>query len=286
MFGYKPREDGVNSFVSNKSPPYNPRHLNSECDSAPGDNPSNMNDSMQSASMANYNGNYTRNSYGMNDQHGGLTNASNTDFVSQNSQYSQYGQANIRAGYSPGPRGSPVPNRPTMPQSGMNMMGPNYTHNQQRFPISGPSIQQQGGPTPTLNQLLQNPNAAQRYQAGYGYDGIAAQKGSVEMASQGYNHPQAWGSQQRSLSPYQPMQQANAQAFRAQVSTVTIAVNEVVFRFSSWIGLWILKVICRRFNFPRHQHHRVCHLHMAGMVNIDYAYAGASSNASQRSILL
>ena len=173
---------------------------------------------MQSSSMANYNSNFTRNNYGMNDQHGGMAN-NNADFSPQNSQYNQYGQGNMPPGYSPGPRGGPMPSRPGMPSGNMNMMGQNYTPNQQRFPMSGPSIQQQGGPTPTLNQLLQNPNAAQRYQAGYGYpDG--PQKGSGDMTNQGYNPQGGWGNQQRpSMNPYQQQQMQGNQGYRPQVRT-------------------------------------------------------------------
>ena len=211
MFGYKGQEDGVGSHGI-KNAQYNSRNIQAESVSGQSDTSNSMNDSMQSSSMANYNGNINRTSYGMNDQHGGLANTSrsNADFSSQNSQYNQYGQPGMRPGFPPGPGANPAANRTSMPQPGMNMMGANYTSSQQRFPMSGPSIQQ-GGPTPTLNQLLQNPNATQRYQAGgYGYDG-SIPKGNGEMSSgnqSGNNYSQGWGGQQGSpMNPYQQQRQ-------------------------------------------------------------------------------
>ena len=219
MYGYKAREDGVNSHGLARPSQYNSHNLPPDSVSGSSDTPTSMNDSMQSPSMANYNGNFNRNSYGMNDQHGGLTNTSTADFSSQNSQYNQYGQSGMRPGYPPGPRASPGPTRTGMPPQNMNMMGSNYPSNQQRFPMSGPSIQQQGGPTPTLNQLLQNPNAAQRYQAaGYGYDNALA-KGNGDMSGSnpsGGSFSQGWSGQQQRppMNPYQ--QQMQGPGFRSQ----------------------------------------------------------------------
>ncbi|KAL1436565.1 hypothetical protein MTO96_049468 [Rhipicephalus appendiculatus] len=52
----------------------------------------------------------------------------------------------------------------------------------QRF-LSGPSLSQQGGPTPTLNQLLQSPNPLHRYQNSYGeYNSM--HKGMADVGQQ------------------------------------------------------------------------------------------------------
>jgi hypothetical protein len=223
-YGYKAREDGVNSHGLAKNLQYNSHNLAPDSVSGQSGTPASMNDSMQSSSMANYNGNFNRNSYGMNDQHGGLANTSTADFPSQNAQYNQYGPSSMRGGYPPGPRGSQGPNRTGMPQPGMNMMGSNYPSNPQRFPMSGPSMQQPGGPTPTLNQLLQNPNAAQRYQAaGYGYD-TGGPKGNGDMTGgnpPGGSFSQGWtGPQQRPMNPYQ-QQQMQQQGYRSQQVSFT-----------------------------------------------------------------
>ena len=158
----------------------------------------------------------------MNDQqHGGMANAGN-DFPQQSSQYNQYGQQNMRPGYPQNPnlqRGPSLGNRPPMGGSGMGMMPPNFNHGQphgpQRF-MSGPNIQQQVGPTPTLNSLLQNQNPGQRY-PGYPSDyNMGPQKGGSEMGnSQAFNGPQGWGGPQQ--RPYQGQMQGN-QPYRNQVN--------------------------------------------------------------------
>lgn len=102
-------------------------------------------------------------------QHGGAQMPGNVD-LSSNSQsnavYNQFNPQNMRSGYQqPTKPISMVPGRP--PNSGnMAMMQPSYSAPnpaaQQRL-LGGP-ISQHGGPTPTLNQLLQSPNPVQRYQ--------------------------------------------------------------------------------------------------------------------------
>ncbi|KAL3212370.1 hypothetical protein MRX96_035995 [Rhipicephalus microplus] len=72
----------------------------------------------------------------------------------------------------------------------------------QRF-LSGPSLSQQGGPTPTLNQLLQSPNPLHRYQNSYGeYNSM--HKGMADVGQQ-YS-PWARGSypQQIAAPMYRP----------------------------------------------------------------------------------
>lgn len=158
------------------------------------------------------------------DQHGGgnMANAS-SEYSQQSGQYAQYGQHNMRPGY-PGNPG--MPRAPSMPgggrpgmSGGTGMVPPNYTSNQQRF-LSGATIQQQGGPTPTLNQLLQNSNPGPRYPGSY-VDYNMGGSGPKEMSSQpGFNHPQqqGWnGPQSRpNMNPYQQMPQG---IYRSPVSS-------------------------------------------------------------------
>lgn len=86
---------------------------------------------------------------------------------------------------------SPQGIRHGFPGSKQPMIGPRATaapppfHQQPRF-MSGQSISQPTGPTPTLNQLLQSSNPMNRYQNSYGHD-----------------YPQSWPSQ-KPLSAYNP----------------------------------------------------------------------------------
>jgi hypothetical protein len=191
------------------------------------DNYGKMNDNMSGAQMSNFGSGYIRN-FNMNDQQhgaGGMTNSSGGDYPQQNAQYNQFVQQNMRPNYptnSTVPRAPPMQGRPGMGGSSMGMVPPNYTpNNQQQRPfMSGPSIQQQGGPTPTLNQLLQNTNPSQRYQAGYGDYPINQPKGDTENMSgnQPYG-PQSGWNQQRPMNPYQQQQMppGSNQSFRNQV---------------------------------------------------------------------
>lgn len=124
------------------------------------------------AVVASYGASYDRSGYPA-EQHGGQPLPANTGDGplqpnnQQNSKmFSHYQQSTIRVGFQPNPRG-PNP-RSANPASGM-PPGMNYPPNsqQQRF-LGGQSISQQGGPTPTLNQLLQAPNPLQRFQNSYG----------------------------------------------------------------------------------------------------------------------
>jgi len=157
-------------------------------------------------------------------QHGGAnmpnSGGGGGEFPPQNAQYNQYGQQAMRPNY-PGnanvPRGPPMQGRSGMGAGSMGMMPPNYNPSQQHRPfMSGPSIQQQGGPTPTLNQLLQNPNSSPRYQGGYSDYPMNQPKGDTESMSGNQNYgPQGGWNQQRPINPYQ--QHGGSQAFRNQV---------------------------------------------------------------------
>lgn len=186
------------------------------------DNYGKMNETMPQQSMSNYNNAYGRHTYQTNPestQHGGVPNSGNPDYSQQNNQYGPYSQQNMRPGFSQGPRGPHnMPVRPNMGMGGVGMMPPNYPSSQQRL-LSGPSIQQQGGPTPTLNQLLQNANSNSRYQGGYSeYPG--QQKGSgQDMSAPGYGGTQGWNGDQpprQGMNPYQQSIPGN-QPYRAQV---------------------------------------------------------------------
>lgn len=169
-----------------------------------------MNDNIPTSQ---YNSGFNRGNFGMGDQHGGLPSSTSNDFPQQNSHYPQYGQANIRSGYPPPSRQGPMPGRPG---GNMGMMPPNFNSGQQRV-MSGPSIQQQqGGPTPTLNQLLQNVST-QRYPGGYGEYGTGPQKAVNDVSSsQGYNQPGNWGQQGRPGSGMNYQMPGN-QPYRNQV---------------------------------------------------------------------
>ena len=161
-----------------------------------------------------YNSGFNRGNFGMGDQHGGLPSSSSGEFPQQNSSFSQYGQPNMRSGYPQPSRQGPMPPRGGMTGGGMNMMPPNFNSGQPRM-MSGPSIQQQqSGPTPTLNQLLQNASS-QRYPGGYGDYGMGQQKGMNDVAnSPGFNQSGSWG-QPRPGGGYPPM--PGNQPFRSQV---------------------------------------------------------------------
>lgn len=72
--------------------------------------------------------------------------------ANSNAEANSFGQ--FRHGYPKQMMRVPVPNSAMFPQ--------------QRYPMSGLSISQPTGPTPTLNQLLQSSNSATRYQNNYG----------------------------------------------------------------------------------------------------------------------
>lgn len=91
---------------------------------------------------------------------------------SQNNPFSQFSSSQtMRHGYQGSkliPTGSMNPTRPSSAGPNINTPSGNFpTQQQQRFQ-SGQTIPQQTGPTPTLNQLLQQSNPVHRYQNNFG----------------------------------------------------------------------------------------------------------------------
>lgn len=160
-------------------------------------------------------------------QHGGPNlpgNASDPNSA-QNKLYQHYNQQHMRPGYPQGPRASmgPMPQRPTSmmpcyPPSANGGAPP------QRF-LSGPSLSQQGGPTPTLNQLLQSPNPLHRYQNSYGEynsnpamhkaDMAQAAAAAAAQYPTSVGSPHSWAGSARGSSPYP--QQISAPMYRPPV---------------------------------------------------------------------
>ena len=219
-------------FVSNMDGPHTNSNVNNypqggPDQSMPNDNFGKMNDSIPAPQVSNYNANFGRGGFPMGDQHGGHpSSSSSNDYGQQNSQFSNYGQGNMHQGYSPAGRGDMMGPRPGMGGSGMGMMSPNYHSGQQRV---GPGMPQQGGPTPTLNQLLQqNASPGRAYQPGYGEYPGSQGKGMNDSpnAAPGYNNSQSWQSPQRPpVSPYQQQQMHGNQPFRNQVSLTPCQIN-------------------------------------------------------------
>ncbi|KAH7948489.1 hypothetical protein HPB52_023310 [Rhipicephalus sanguineus] len=121
-------------------------------------------------------------------QHGGSNLPGNANDPAQSKLYQHYNQQHMRPGYPQGPRAAMGPmGGPQRPGAGSMM--PCYPPSAnggapppQRF-LSGPSLSQQGGPTPTLNQLLQSPNPLHRYQNSYGeYNSM--HKGMADVGQQ------------------------------------------------------------------------------------------------------
>lgn len=129
---------------------------------------------------------------------------SNDSSVSPISQYNQYNSPQMRHAYSGGGKGMPMVS-PRIPNASSN-----YGPGPQRF-LSGQSISQQAGPTPTLNQLLQS-NQPQHYQNSYG---------DFPIKDQSY---QQWGPQ-RPPTNYNP-QVPGATPYRSQHH---VSVRRVLF---------------------------------------------------------
>ncbi|XP_069695938.1 trithorax group protein osa isoform X4 [Periplaneta americana] len=145
------------------------------------------------------------------DQHGAgnpVQNSADSSNLHQNHPFSQFSAQNMRHGF---PSSKPMPGSPMVPprppSTGPNMNVPSggfSAHTQpQRF-LSGQTISQPTGPTPTLNQLLQSSNPAHRYQNSYGEFGM--QK-SGEQGSGNMPYNQSWPPQ-RPLGSYSPQQVA------------------------------------------------------------------------------
>ncbi|XP_013384498.1 AT-rich interactive domain-containing protein 1B isoform X3 [Lingula anatina] len=214
--GQQNMTDNTNDFPSNLEAP----HMNADSNSFPqsggdaGGGPQYFNmkpDGLNPGQMHGYNNSY--NNRGHMEQHGG-----NGEFSPQTNQYGQYGQQ-MRSGYPPGMRG-PVPVQ-GRPMSNMNQGPPQYGAGPQRFPsMSGQSISQQAGPTPTLNQLLQSNSPAnqqqtpqQRYQNNFN-------GGMGEMVpgsgSPSYGQPQNWPTGNRGMNSFGPQGPMPSQGFRNQ----------------------------------------------------------------------
>ena len=149
-------------------------------------------------------------------------NANNpADMPQQHGQFSQFGQQNMRAGFPQMMRNNTMPGRPGMSSGNMGMMPSNF-NNPQRM-MSAPNIQQQqGGQTPTLNQLLTNSNPSQRYQGG-GYNNydMPQSKGGHDMSNNTGYSSQTWsGQSQQGSNPYQQQQMQGNQPFRNQVTLI------------------------------------------------------------------
>lgn len=170
-----------------------------------------MNEGMTHGQMSSYNS-YSRQGYPS------MDNGMGSEYSTHNSAYGQYQQSGSRGSYSGVPRPPVGPVRPGMVAHGGGMIqGPGgYSVNQQRM-LSGQTISQQSGPTPTLNQLLQTPNSQPRYQNNYdGYQG--PQKGPDMSVSNGpYGMPQGWPPNPRGMSNYPQMSMSGSSPYRGQV---------------------------------------------------------------------
>lgn len=138
--------------------------------------------------------NYNRSQGGFEpQQHGGPGN--DVTGTNSNKMYPQQQYGGMRPPFSP--RGPPPPQQQRAPYPGGS-----------RF-VSGPSLSQQTGPTPTLNQLLQAPNSLQRYQHNsYEYPN---QKGDGAQHYPGPNN--TWGGQGRYPQQHSAMYRNQVIAF-------------------------------------------------------------------------
>lgn len=225
-------QQNMNPEQNDYPPSLDSSHVNSDSNNYPQtsgdggvstDNYGRMNENIHPPQMPGF-GMYGRGSYGMGEQHGGLPMPGSSEFSNQTSQYhGQYLPPHSRTGFSGGPKPGMNPMRQGIGAPGMGMMPPSYNPAQTRL-MSGQSISQQSGPTPTLNQLLQSPNSAQRYPNSFSDYG-GSQKVPTDMA--GYPMQQAWGPHQRAggMNAFPQAQGTNisgCQAFRNQVSIFSV----------------------------------------------------------------
>lgn len=150
------------------------------------------------------------------DQHGG-PGPNSTDLPpnsSQNHMYSSYNQSPVRPVFNPNAKGINM-SSVRSPVSSQNVaIGPQNYPNNQRF-ASGHNISQQSGPTPTLNQLLQNPNPVHRYQNNFNeFSGSSANKGNQDMNSGNHFAQQQWSGSRNVPGGY-PQQMSSS--YRNQV---------------------------------------------------------------------
>ncbi|XP_074642746.1 AT-rich interactive domain-containing protein 1A-like isoform X2 [Tubulanus polymorphus] len=167
-----------------------------------------MNENIPSGPMSNYNsGGYGHGAYGgppPPDQHHPA--GSEYGAGPQNQYMNQFGPQGMRPGYPPG-------KGPVMQQMAGNMMQPPGYPSQRM--MSGQSISQQSGPTPTLNQLLQTSTNAppQRYpnfNADYGMNMQKSNDGNGGP-NHPYNNPN-WGQQRPPGMPGGPYPQQGSGA--------------------------------------------------------------------------
>lgn len=137
-----------------------------------------------------------------------------------NIHQSNFGPFNpqMRHGYSgskPIPAPGPTPQRPMSPNPNMNPPGNFSPHMQQQRFLSGQSISQPTGPTPTLNQLLQASNPVHRYQNSYVDYNMSKQGGDQSQGTMPFN--QGWPP--RPMGPYSS--QPGIPGYRPQSSMVS-----------------------------------------------------------------
>lgn len=196
---------------------------------------SRMNDSGHPGQMSQYNS-YNRPGYpNMENNMGG-------DYGGHTGGYGQFQQPGSRGSFPGGPRHGMGPVRPG--SQGMGMVPASgqqgYSSGQQRM-MSGQSISQQSGPTPTLNQLLQTPNSQPRYPNNYeGYNG--PQKGGDMSASNGpYGMPPGWMPNQRNMCNYPPVGMSGSSPYRGQVRLCS---KEVLHDVTVLNAMFLLSLLC------------------------------------------
>ncbi|XP_041351755.1 trithorax group protein osa-like isoform X4 [Gigantopelta aegis] len=226
-------QDGGQQNISNTETNFSPMEgMNSEMNNFPpssgdhGLSTENFN-SMHHSQMPGYNS-FNRGNYTLGEQHGGMPMAGSTDFGTPISQYhGQFSQSPVRPGYPT--MGKPVisQSRPGIGPPGMGMMSPpGYNQSSQRM-MSGQTISQQGGPTPTLNQLLQTNAVPQRYPNSYNEFPSGSVKGS-EMGggNMPYNMQQNWNANQRGVGSFPQGSISSISAFRNQSGSVPADMNQ------------------------------------------------------------
>lgn len=189
-----------------------------------------MNQNVHPNQMTGYSS-FNRENYNPGDQHGGMPMTGSGDFANQNSPFHGQFHAGIRSGYPGNMKSGMGQIRPGMVPPGGNMMPSSYQQQQQRNVMSGQSISQQSGPTPTLNQLLQTPNAPQQRMQPSNY-GDFPQKGGNEMVGPGgpYGMQHGWGGNQRMMGNYTQGQMTGpAPGYRNQVMIIFILPTFILY---------------------------------------------------------
>lgn len=204
-------QQNMNSEQNDFMNPMDGPHMNADMNSYPPssreqmmgvDSYSRMNQNMHPSQMSGYNA-YNRENFNSGDQqHGGMQMTGSGDFGTQNSPFpGQYTQSSARSSFPSNAKPGMGSIRPGMAPPGGGMI-PGYPQSQRNM-LSGQTISQQGGPTPTLNQLLQNPNAPPTRMPSNNY-GEFPQKGGMEMGNPNipYGMQHGWGGNQRPMGNY------------------------------------------------------------------------------------